>query len=1232
MKKALSIMLAILMIVAMVPVTSLAITGERTIYIIAPSYRVGTEDEPFTVCVGNNSYIVDWIESTYIEKFTLETDYKGNVPQEGYPAIYKCTFADSYKYANAGSGTFELTDASVYFTDKSFDIEPEDLSSISFVEPQDDDPLIIKENETAFVTDQDPLPYYSTNNGTLLYAYTNNPFVNNGTILDGEFSYVENNGVISGGKYRYHIINKGTINGGDFSNSSTVIFNHDGATISDEIRETTKVVSSQPVTLNLTKLTHNAKKLVTTPGKEYSFSIFADEGCAVPETVQITIGGELCDNFGYYISEDGKSADIYVWDTFQTAPIVITAAGAEATFSDIGTLSIGETYIINNSVIRATSGEGWSFNSETSTLTLKNATITKGLYNSDSGIFCDGDLNIILEGSNLIDLSADTDSEHGIYTYGTLTITGTDEDSLTIKTADRPGSSSYGIDTDDDLVVSGATLNVFTGSGYYSRGISTYIFTIKDNAFVNVKAGAAVGFINYGIDSSSFILESGTVYSEAGENDSGYGIGIDSYRFVAKNGVVTAKGNQADIFSSEAMPEIGENVTLNLDGSRRAAIMGGGFIWNEETREFVCPGHSIDYTNCSGDHCEICNTYIGEEGTHTFEGEVYCIGQYCSVCDRYCGTPDPDNHNWYYGECNFCGELMPDDYVCAEHNWNYAYRCYTCGYRCLHENEINGKCTACEKQQPIKLISEDTVTYYENFNQAYEAAKDGDTIALADDYYDYSSKNIEKAITIDTNGYTYDSDYKAINIYANATLTDSVGDGCFRSDIVVYNLCTFTGGFYYWITLAEDAEVTLLDLVDDCHAYYYDDEKTIPSIHDTGYSYITIKADHPEEQLEEVAEKVSTCTEAGYTAGKYCNACGTWADGHKEIPAGHKNTKSYAQQDATCTEIGYTAGTYCEDCQTWIDGHEEIPAGHKNTKKYAQQDATCTEIGYTAGTYCEDCQAWIDGHKEIKGKHSYKDVITPATYTANGKIESKCSVCGVVKSSTKIAKVTSVTLSTTDYVYNGKNKTPKVTVKDANGNVLTKNVDYKLSVASQRSGIGRYTVKVTLIGKYSGTKNVFFYIRPGKADSVKSASQTTSSVKLSWSAVPGAAGYTVYRYSPSKKAYVKAGTTSGTSLTVKSLNAGTKYTFRVVAYGKTSAGKVYVSDSYALLKTATKTKTPELTKVTSPSKGKATLTWSAVDGETGYQVYYSTNKDSGFKKYANFAANSKSGTVTGLTS
>ena len=293
--------------------------------------------------------------------------------------------------------------------------------------------------------------------------------------------------------------------------------------------------------------------------------------------------------------------------------------------------------------------------------------------------------------------------------------------------------------------------------------------------------------------------------------------------------------------------------------------------------------------------------------------------------------------------------------------------------------------------------------------------------------------------------------------------------------------------------------------------------------------------------------------------------------------------------------------------------------------------ATCTEGAYSAGI---DCQCGLSNIQKTGDKlgHDYRDAVTKkASLTSDGVIVNACTGCEDVQSAVSIIKIKSVTLSQTEYVHDGKNKTPKVTVKDANGNVLTKNVDYKTSVASKRSGIGRYTVKVTFIGNYEGSKNVYFTILPGKPASVKSASQTTSSIKLSWSAVSGAAGYTVYRYSPSKKAYVKAGTTEGTSLTVKKLYDGTKYTFRVVAYGKTSGGKVYDSASYALLKTATKTTTPELTKVTT-TKGKATLTHTNVSGETGYTVYYSTKKDSGFKKYDNFKADTTTCSITGLTS
>lgn len=315
------------------------------------------------------------------------------------------------------------------------------------------------------------------------------------------------------------------------------------------------------------------------------------------------------------------------------------------------------------------------------------------------------------------------------------------------------------------------------------------------------------------------------------------------------------------------------------------------------------------------------------------------------------------------------------------------------------------------------------------------------------------------------------------------------------------------------------------------------------------------------------------------------------------------------------TSIGSCAFGWFFEETDWGDG------------SYKYSDFTITAGECSAAHKYADKYDFIfidDGSKD----HSFTTVSEKATFETDGSVVTSCE-CGETKTETYPA-VTSVTLSTEKYVYNGKNRTPKVTVKDKEGNVLTKNVDYKLSVASNRSGIGRYTVKVTLIGNYEGTKKVFFYILPGVTSEVKSTARTTSSIKLSWKPVDGAKGYKVYRYSTSKKAYVLAATTEKTSVTVSKLYDGTKYTFRVVAYGETAAGKPYDSAKYALIRTATCTETPTV-KLSSTSKGKVKVTWSEVSGETGYQVWYSTSKDGSYKKLSNIATNKNDATASGLT-
>lgn len=70
-------------------------------------------------------------------------------------------------------------------------------------------------------------------------------------------------------------------------------------------------------------------------------------------------------------------------------------------------------------------------------------------------------------------------------------------------------------------------------------------------------------------------------------------------------------------------------------------------------------------------------------------------------------------------------------------------------------------------------------------------------------------------------------------------------------------------------------------------------------------------------------------------------------------------------------------------------------------------------------------------------------VTTKATMSKAGVITTTCKSCGKKLSTSRISKVSTIKLNAASYVYNGKVRTPAVTVKDAAGNILTKNKDYK---------------------------------------------------------------------------------------------------------------------------------------------------------------------------------------------
>lgn len=133
-----------------------------------------------------------------------------------------------------------------------------------------------------------------------------------------------------------------------------------------------------------------------------------------------------------------------------------------------------------------------------------------------------------------------------------------------------------------------------------------------------------------------------------------------------------------------------------------------------------------------------------------------------------------------------------------------------------------------------------------------------------------------------------------------------------------------------------------------------------------------------------------------------------------------------------------------------------------------------------------------------KHKEQVQSVKKKATFSADGKLVTKCKSCGETLSTKKINKISSVKLSKSIYTYDKKAKKPTVTVKGSKGKKLKNGTDYTVTYASGRKSIGSYKVTVQLKGKkYSGKKTLTFRIAPA-GTTVKSVKAGKAKVTVNW--------------------------------------------------------------------------------------------------------------------------------------
>ena len=189
------------------------------------------------------------------------------------------------------------------------------------------------------------------------------------------------------------------------------------------------------------------------------------------------------------------------------------------------------------------------------------------------------------------------------------------------------------------------------------------------------------------------------------------------------------------------------------------------------------------------------------------------------------------------------------------------------------------------------------------------------------------------------------------------------------------------------------------------------------------------------------------------------------------------------------------------------------------------------------------------------------------------------------------------------------------------------------------SGLDTNTAYYFKVSAYRivGSQKVYgFYSAPVSAKPVLSVPALTAAsagykyVKVSWTAVPGATGYEVWRSTTSSGGYTRIlqAASGATGFTDSGLVTNTVYYYRVRAYRTIGTTKAY-GDFSAVKSAKPVLSVPALTAASAGYK-YVKVSWSAVSGASGYEVWRSTTSSGGYTRILQAASGTTGFTDSGL--
>ena len=374
----------------------------------------------------------------------------------------------------------------------------------------------------------------------------------------------------------------------------------------------------------------------------------------------------------------------------------------------------------------------------------------------------------------------------------------------------------------------------------------------------------------------------------------------------------------------------------------------------------------------------------------------------------------------------------------------------------------------------------------------------------------------------------------SFNVTANGTYTvyieDNSGNTTVKTitidkiDNAIPNISSFTSSSNWATTNTISATVT--DSLAGVVSYAFTNSNTEPT------SWTTINTN-----------------KSAYTVTNTVNSNGTYyvwfMDSASNIASKSVNVTKVDKTKPVCTIATPTSVVYGSTTTVTVSctDNASMPSQNLSTSNFTTSNNTVAQI-----TAVSAPTAITNGYKytlTVKGVGvgSYNismnaGVIKDSAGNTNDKVTSSN---GSVTA--KNISSTTITLNPTTYVYDGKAKTPTVTVKDGS-TTLTSGTHYTVSYKNN-TNVGTATVTITGKGNYQGTVDKTFTITKANSSislSPKTATYTGSAIAANTASVTGTTGAVTYTYYTDSSCTTQTTTSTGASATGKApIDVGNYY-------------------------------------------------------------------------------------------